>query len=59
MTDKDFDAVDTTRRIRDEMYEETKGLNADELLRYFRKRSRDAVQRVEERAVRQVTTPRT
>ena len=32
MTNKTFDTVEMTRRIRDKMYEETKGLEAEELL---------------------------
>lgn len=42
-------AVEMTRRIRDQMYEETKGLETDELLRYFQERSKAAARRVEER----------
>jgi hypothetical protein len=47
-------AVEMVRRIRDQMYEETKGLEADELLRYFKERSKTAVRRAQERDERQV-----
>jgi len=53
MTNETFDTVEMTRRIRDKMYEETKGLNADELLRYFREHSESARKRLEVRADRQ------
>jgi len=53
MTNKSFDTVEMTRRIRDKMYEETKGLNADELLRYFREHSESARKKLKVRAERQ------
>jgi hypothetical protein len=40
---EEIDAVAVTRQIRDAMYEETKELQAEELLRYIRQRSTDAV----------------
>ena len=58
MTNKTFDTVEMTRRIRDKMYEETKGLNADELLRYFREHSESARKKLEVRAERQGTSVR-
>lgn len=45
-------AVEMTRRIRNE---ETKGLEADELLRYFKERSEAASRKVEERDRSQVS----
>ena len=56
MTNESIDAVAMTRRIRDRMYEETKDLGADEILRYVRERSRRAARRVEERG-RRIETP--
>lgn len=58
MTNKTFDTVEMTRRIRDKMYEETKGLNADELLRYFREHSESARKKLKVRAERQATSVR-
>jgi hypothetical protein len=58
MTNKTFDTVEMTRRIRDKMYEETKGLNADELLRYFREHSESARKKLKVRAERQTTSVR-
>jgi lipid II:glycine glycyltransferase (peptidoglycan interpeptide bridge formation enzyme) len=49
MKNKAFDAVALTRQIRDQMYEETKQLEPDELLRYFKERSREVVRRVQAR----------
>ena len=36
----DFRAVEMTRRIRDEMYEATKHLSDDELIRYFNEKAK-------------------
>lgn len=58
MTNETFDTVEMTRRIRDKMYEETKGLNTDELLRYFREHSESARKKLEVRAERQDTSVR-
>lgn len=54
MQNEQLKAVEMTRRIRDQMYEETQGLGADELLRYFKERSKTAARRVQERDERQV-----
>lgn len=50
-------AVEVTRCIRDRIYEETKGLEADELLQYFKERSESASRKVEERDRSQVSGP--
>lgn len=47
MKTKSFDAVEMTRRIRDMMYEETKDLGGDELLRYFHERGESARRKVQ------------
>ncbi len=49
MKTEQLDTVEMTRRIRDQMYEETKDLEAGELLQYFKERSMAAARRVEER----------
>jgi hypothetical protein len=49
MKTKPFDAVEMTRRIRDRMYEETKDLGSEELLRYFQERGESARKKVQER----------
>lgn len=49
MKDETIRAVEMVRRIRDEMYEETKDLSADELLRFFAERSQGAHQRAARR----------
>lgn len=49
MNNKPLDAVRMTRRIRDKMYDETKDLDADELIRYFAERSEGASRKVKER----------
>lgn len=54
MQNEQLKAVEMTRRIRDQMYEETQGLEADELLRYIKERSETALRRVQERDERQV-----
>lgn len=41
--------VEMTRRIRDQMYEETKDLGTEELIRYIKERSEATSRRVEER----------
>jgi len=49
---KEFDAVDLVRKIRDDMYEQTKELSAAELVEFFRLRSvaaKDKLARVEPR----------
>lgn len=45
--------VEMTRRIRDQMYEETKDLDAEQLLLYIRQRSEAASQKAEKRVVHQ------
>ncbi|MDR9365148.1 MAG: hypothetical protein RI575_07405 [Balneolaceae bacterium] len=42
MKNKDFDTVETTRRIRDKNYEETKDLSRKELLEWYKKRGKAA-----------------
>lgn len=49
MTDESLTTVEMTRRIRDQMYEETGNLGTDELLRYIKLRSEAVAKRVEER----------
>jgi len=49
MKNDEIDAVEMTRRIRDEMYEKTKDLGPDQLLRYFKERSASASRRVQQR----------
>lgn len=44
-----IETVQMTRQIRDQMYEETKDLGAEEFLRYVKKRSAAASEKVEER----------
>lgn len=39
MKNEEIHAVEMTRKIRDEMYEETKDLSTEELIRYFREKS--------------------
>jgi hypothetical protein len=39
MRSEEIRAVEMTRRIRDEMYEETKDLSEDELIRFFHERA--------------------
>lgn len=55
MNTEQLHAVEMTRRIRDQMYEETKGLEADEVLQYFKERSEAASRKVQERDRRQVS----
>ena len=50
MKNQPIKTVEMTRRIRDRMYEETRDLSAEELLRYFRQRSEAATREVEQRA---------
>jgi hypothetical protein len=50
MKNQPIKTVEMTRRIRDRMYEETRDLSAEELLRYFRQRSEAATRKVEQRA---------
>lgn len=40
-TEKTFDAVASVRRIRDEIYQETKDMSSEERIAYFRKRSEE------------------
>ena len=49
MKNEEFDTIEMTRHIRDQMYEETKGLEQDEFLRYVKQRSATASEKVEER----------
>jgi hypothetical protein len=51
MKNEELRTVEMTRRIRDQMYEETKDLGAAELIRYIKERSEVALRRVEEREV--------
>ena len=46
---RSFIRLRMTRRIRDQMYEETKDLGMEELIRYIQQRSEAASRRVEER----------
>jgi hypothetical protein len=39
---KEFDAVDLVRKIRDDMYEQTKEMSAAELVDFFRRRGSSA-----------------
>lgn len=60
MENKPLDAVEMTRHIRDKMYEDTKGLTTDELLRYFKERGEAASRKVQERdAIREAEQSRT
>lgn len=43
---KDFDAVDMVRRIRDDMYEETKDLSSPDLVEFFRHHGSAAKERL-------------
>jgi hypothetical protein len=45
MKTEPIDTVKMTRQIRDQMYEETKDLELEALLRYYRERSRSAVEK--------------
>lgn len=45
MKNKEFDTVKTIRSIRDENYEETKGLTRKELLERYKKRGKDAMKK--------------
>ncbi len=45
MKNKKFDTVKTTRSIRDENYEETKGLTRKELLERYKKRGKEAMKK--------------
>ena len=49
MKNEELRTVEMTRRIRDQMYEETKDLGMEELIRYIQQRSEAASRRVEER----------
>lgn len=42
MKNKDFDTVETIRRIREKNYEETKDLSRKELLEWYKKRGKTA-----------------
>lgn len=39
MEDKEVDAVDLVRRIRDDLYEETKDLSTEELIAFYHRRA--------------------
>jgi|GEM_PF-3946121 hypothetical protein len=39
---KDFDAVELVRKVRDDLYEQTKGMSAMELVEFFRRRGSPA-----------------
>lgn len=43
---KDFDAVELVRKIRDDMYEETKDMSAPELVEFFRRHGSAAKERL-------------
>lgn len=47
MKDETLHAVEMTREIRDRMYEETKELGMDELIRYFKEKARHSAAPVE------------
>ena len=49
MKNEELRTVEMTRRIRDQMYEETKDLGMEELIRYIQQRSEAASRRVEKR----------
>lgn len=49
MKNEQLKTVEMIRRIRDQMYEETKELGTEELLRYIKQRSAGALRKVEER----------
>jgi hypothetical protein len=49
MKNEELDTIEMTRHIRDQMYEETKGLDQDQFLRYVKQRSAPASEKVEER----------
>lgn len=57
MKTEPIDAVEMTRRIRDEMYEETKHLEGDALLRYIQRKGQPASNAVQERDARQKPKP--
>jgi hypothetical protein len=42
---KDFDAVEMVRKIRDDIYEQTKEMSAKELVEYFRQHGSPAEKR--------------
>ena len=39
MTNEEIHAVDMTRRIRDEIYEKTKGFSDEELIQFFKEKA--------------------
>jgi len=43
---KEFDAVDLVRKIRDDIYEQTKEMSAAELVEFFRLRGASAKERL-------------
>lgn len=45
MKNETLHAIEMTREIRDRMYEETKELGGDDLINYFREKSRHTVAR--------------
>lgn len=49
MKSEHLNTVEMTRRLRDQMYEETKDLAPEEFLRYIKQRSEAASQKVDER----------
>jgi hypothetical protein len=43
---KDFDAVDLVRKIRDDLYDQTKDMSAAELIAFFERQGSSARQKV-------------
>ncbi len=43
---KDFDAVDTVRKIRDDLYERTKEMSTSELIEFFERQGSSARQKI-------------
>ncbi|MDN5872157.1 MAG: hypothetical protein L0H73_15745 [Nitrococcus sp.] len=47
MNNEQLKTVEMTRRIRDQMYEETKDLGTEEIIQYIKRRSAEALRKVE------------
>jgi hypothetical protein len=43
---KDIDAVDLVRQVRDDIYEQTKGMSPGELVEFFRRRGSSAREKI-------------
>ena len=48
--EKKFDAVKMVRQIRDKIYEETKQMSDDEIVKYFNEKGREAEKHLREEA---------